>query len=125
MASSTKLVLLDTNFILSCYRFRIFLEEIDHLVDEVHEIVVPTNVLEELNRLTLTGKDEEARKVMLKVLEPYTTLPLEGKVDTSFLEYAQEHDCIICTNDKPLRKILKKKGIKTIFVRARSHLKME
>jgi rRNA-processing protein FCF1 len=125
MASSTKLVLLDTNFILSCYRFRIYLEEIDRLVDEVHEIVVPTNVLEELNRLTLTGKDEEARKTMLKVLEPYPPLPLEGKVDTSLLEYAREHDCIICTNDKPLRKVLRKMGIRTIFVRARSYLRME
>ncbi len=116
---------MDTNFILSCYRFRIYLEEIDHLIDEVHEIVVPANVLEELKRLTLTGKDEEARKTMLKVLDSYTTLPLEGKVDTSLLEFAREHDCIICTNDKPLRKVLRKMGIRTIFVRARSHLTME
>ena len=125
MASSTRLVLLDTNFILSCYRFRIYLEEIDRLIDEVHKIVVPANVLKELNQLTLTGKDEEARKTMLKVLDSYTTLPLEGRVDTSLLEFAREHDCIICTNDKPLRKALRKMGIRTIFVRARSHLTME
>lgn len=125
MASSNKLVLLDTNFILSCYKFGIHLEEIDRMVDEAHQIVVPENVLEELQHLPLKGKEQEARRTMLAIVNQYPVLPLHNKVDASLLEYAEQHDCIVCTNDKTLRRTLKKMGKKTIFVRARSHLEME
>ncbi len=124
MASSSKVVL-DTNFVLSCYRFRIALDDISRLIDEAYEVLVPQNVLEELRNLELEGTDKEAQKIMLKILARYPVLPLQGRVDHSLLEYAQEHDCIICTNDRELRKSLKALGRRTIFVRARSHLAME
>ena len=125
MASSTKLVLLDTNFVLDLYKFRIHLDEIDTILDEAYELRVPENVLSELEELTLKGKDEEARKTMLKVLRTYPVLPLQGAVDASLIEYAREHDCIICTNDRALRKNLRKIGKKAIFVRSKSHLEIE
>ncbi len=124
MASSNS-VLLDTNFILSCYRFGIPLDDIDDVVEEPHTVYVPQNVVKELTGLPLAGKDKEARSVMLAILTQYPTLPLEGPVDASLLEYALTHPCIICTNDKTLRKRLKTLGKKTIFVRARSHLVIE
>jgi len=125
MASSTKLVLLDTNFVLDCYKFGIHLAEIDTILDEAYELWVPENVLIELDLLTLKGKDEEARKTMLKVLSTYPVLPLQGAVDASLVQYAREHDCIICTNDRALRKNLRKIGKKAIFVRSKSHLEIE
>ena len=124
MASSTKLILLDTNFVLSCYRFGIHLDEIDHMIDEAHSIVVPQNVLEELTHIRLKGKDEEARNALLSILKMYPVLPLQGPVDVSLLQYAEEHDCIVCTNDRALRKDLRKRGRKSIFVRARTHLEI-
>jgi rRNA-processing protein FCF1 len=124
MASSSS-VLLDTNFVLSCYRFGISLDHIHDVVEEPHTVYVPLNVLEELKRLPLTGKDKEARSVMLAILKSYPTLPLEGPVDASLLEYARIHACIICTNDKKLRKHIKDLGKKTIFVRSHSHLALE
>lgn len=124
MASSCS-VLLDTNFVLSCYRFGIPLDDIDDVVEESHTVYVPENVLKELKRLPLTGKDKEARSVMLAILKSYPTLPLQGPVDASLLEYARTHTCIICTNDKVLRKRVMDLGKKTIFVRARSHLAIE
>lgn len=125
MASSTKLVLLDTNFVLDLYKFRIHLDEIDAILDEAYELWVPENVLSELEELTLKGKDEEARKTMLKVLRTYPVLPLQGAVDASLIEYAREHDCVVCTNDRALRKNLRKIGKKAIFVRSKSHLEIE
>ncbi len=101
------------------------MEEIEKIVDEAHEIAVPQNVLEELRMLHLKGKDEEARKTMLRILENYPVVLLQGKVDVSLLEYAKLHDCIICTNDRSLRKKLKTMGRRSIFVRARSHLAIE
>lgn len=110
---------------MSCYRFGIPLDDIDNVVEEPHTVYVPQNVVRELARLPLTGKDKEARSVMLAILDDYPTLPLEGPVDASLLAYAQSHACIICTNDKTLRNRLKALGRKTIFVRARSHLAIE
>lgn len=118
-------VLLDTNFILSCYRFRIRLEEIDSLLDELYEISVPENVLEELKKLPLKGKEREARSIMLAVISRYPVLPLRGRVDESLLRYAEEHDCIVCTNDRQLRKRLRALGRRSLFVRSRSHLDIE
>jgi rRNA-processing protein FCF1 len=126
MASSSKTpVVLDTNFVLSCYRFGISLDEIERVVDEGHEIVVPSNVLAELKRLPLRGKDREARTIMLSLLARYKILPLQGPVDDSLLEYAQTHPCIICTNDRELKKNVKILGMRVIFVRSRSHLSLE
>ncbi|MGD2250746.1 MAG: PIN domain-containing protein [Candidatus Methanofastidiosia archaeon] len=125
LSSNSVPVILDTNFILSCYHFGIPLTDVHALIDERHQIVVPQNVLQELKSLKLTGKDKEARKIMLTVLQEYPVFPLTGPVDTSLIKYAQDHPCIICTNDKPLRKVLKSMGVKTILVRSRSHLAVE
>ncbi len=126
MASLNELpVLLDTNFVLSCYRFGILLEEIEKIIDEAHQVVVPCNVLEELEQLHLKGRDREAQKIMLEILKQYPVLPLHGKVDTSLLEYARTHECIICTNDRDLRKKLRKIGRRSIVVKARTHLGVE
>jgi rRNA-processing protein FCF1 len=125
LSSNVIPVMLDTNFILSCYHFGIPLADIHTLIGEGHQIVVPQNVLQELKSLKLTGKDKEARKIMLAVLQEYPVLPLTGSVDTSLIKYAQDHPCIICTNDRSLRKGLKSMGVKTILVRSRSHLAIE
>ncbi len=118
-------VLLDTNFVLSCCKFRIHLEEIDSIVDERHHITVPQNVLDELSQLPLTGADQKAQTIMLVVLTRYPVLPLKGPVDVSLLDYAKKHQCIVCTNDRALRRKLRSMGTRTIFVRARSHLAVE
>jgi rRNA-processing protein FCF1 len=125
MVSSNKAVLLDTNFVLSCYQFGISLDKIHEVIDEGHEIYAPQNMLEELSQLRLKGKDKEAQKIMLKILNHYPVLPLQGTVDASLLKYAREHDCIVCTNDRELRKALKALGRRVVFVRARSHLAIE
>jgi rRNA-processing protein FCF1 len=125
MVLSHKAVLLDTNFVLSCYRFGISLDEIHAVIDEGHRIYVPQNMLEELGQLHLKGKDKEAQESMLQILDHYPVLLLRGTVDASLLKYAQEHDCIVCTNDRELRKALKALGRRVVFVRARSHLAIE
>ncbi len=94
-------------------------------MDEAHEVMVPQNVCEELEQLPLKGREKEAQKTMLSILEGYPVLPLQGKVDASLLEYARTHRCIVCTNDRVLRSELRKIGRRTIFVRARSHLYLE
>ncbi|MGC1119873.1 MAG: PIN domain-containing protein [Candidatus Methanofastidiosia archaeon] len=125
MASSSSPVLIDTNFVLSCYRFKIPLDEIHRVVEEKHHIVVPENVLTELKNLPLTGCDREGRTVMLAILEKCPTVPLEGPVDRSLLDYAAGHTCIICTNDRILRKALKRMGTRVIMVKAQSHLVLD
>lgn len=86
---------------------------------------MPENVLTELKNLPLTGCDKEGRTVMLAVLEKYPTVPLDGPVDRSLLDYAAGHACIVCTNDRILRRALKRTGTRVIMVRAQSHLVLD
>ncbi|MBU7044419.1 MAG: hypothetical protein HXS47_12585 [Theionarchaea archaeon] len=118
-------VVLDTNFVMSCYTLGIYLEDIDSIVEEAHQIWVPQNVLDELSRLHLRGKEREARDIMLQILQRYPVLLLEGNVDKSLISFARSTDCIICTNDKILRKKVQELGRRVLFVRARSHLVLE
>jgi rRNA-processing protein FCF1 len=46
-------------------------------------------------------------------------------VDHSLVSFARSHDCIICTNDRILRKKIHNLGRRVIFVRSRSHLALQ
>ena len=67
----------------------------------------------------------EARNIMLQILQRYRVVPLEGDVDRSFISFAQKNTCIVCTNDRNLRKKIMALGQRVIFVRSRSHLVLE
>jgi hypothetical protein len=110
---------------MSCYKFGIHLDDIHTIVDEAHEICVPQNVLEELSRIRVKGKEREARDIMLQILQRYSILPLEGDVDRSLVFFAQNNTCIVCTNDRNLRKKIRALGQRVVFVRSRSHLVLE
>ncbi len=118
-------VIFDTNFILSCVKFGIDFSQVHTLIEKSHEIVIPSNVLHELNTLDLKGQDATARRIALDLIDEYPVLTLEGKVDTSILTFAENHECVVCTNDRKLRRSLRKKGIPTVFIRKRKYLEMD
>ncbi|MFQ6088149.1 MAG: PIN domain-containing protein [Candidatus Methanofastidiosia archaeon] len=124
MESSGREILLDTNFLLDCLKYGIHLSEIERLMDEKFEILVPMNVISELESLNLKGKERERRKVTLKLIENFKKIELEGKVDESILDYALKNRkrCLVCTNDGDLKSELRKSGVPVIFIRGKSHL---
>lgn len=56
-------VIFDTNFLIYCAKEKLdYLEEIENLLNENYELVVPTQVIEELEKL----KEDKKKKVSLK-----------------------------------------------------------
>ena len=126
-------VILDTNFLIYCAKERIdYREALSDLIREKVEIVVPTQVVEELNKVMhkeksripfvrrtarfrkTTGRDKEAASLALQILQMQINggyvqmLTREGKrVDDVLLQLAQEdRKSIVCTLDREMRKKL-------------------
>lgn len=123
-------IILDTNFLIYCTKEKMdYVEEIGNLIDENYEIVVPSQVIEELNRLKIKakkGKDKNASDLALKILKSKNIKIVEtfGKnVDNAIINLAEENKKnIVCTLDREMRfklgrVILINKGKKLMLTR--------
>ncbi len=107
-------VILDTNFLIYCAKQKIdYAEEIEKLLNENYELVVPSSVIKELEELKLKakkGKDKEAAALSLQILEFRKIKKIktkEGIADKSILDLAGENKKnIVCTIDKEMRSFL-------------------
>ena len=106
-----KSVILDTNFILSCVRKKIdFFNEINFLG---LKIIIPIQVIKELENLTSKGKakfrDEAKLSLALLKKNSFEKVDLKIKnVDNGIVKFAKEHeDYIIATLDKEIQKKIK------------------
>ena len=106
-----KYVVLDTNFILSCVRKKIdFFNEIKFLG---LKIIIPIQVIKELENLTSKGKakfrDEAKLSLALLKKNSFEKVDLKIKnVDNGIVKFAKEHeDYIIATLDKEIQKKIK------------------
>ena len=106
-------VILDTNFVISCIKQKIhFLDEIPKLLP-LAEIVVPEQVLSELEKASenkkLKLKDREAAKLALLILQEVKKIRLEKKfVDRGILEYIKKNPGdYVATLDRGLKSQLK------------------
>ena len=66
-------VILDTNFLIYCAKEKLdYVDELRDLINENYELVVPEQVIEELERLKIKakkGKDKNASDLALKILK--------------------------------------------------------
>jgi|SRR3989338_324532 len=107
-------ILLDTNFLMYCAKEKLdYKEEIDNLMNEKYELLVPEQVLKELNYLKTKakkGKDKSAASLALQLLKAYKTksIKLLGKnTDQALLNYVRKNPkSIIATLDRNMRYIL-------------------
>jgi len=106
-----KSVILDTNFILSCVRKKIdFFNEINFLG---LKIIIPIQVIKELENLTSKGKtkfrDEAKLSLALLKKNSFEKVDLQIKnVDNGIVKIAKEReDYIIATLDKEIQKKIK------------------
>ena len=120
-----KTVILDTNFLLIPVQFKIdIFSEIPNILEDKVEFVVPDKVIEELKRLRESkGKDSIAASVALTLLKKrkIRVVKISWPVDRSLLEF---DNVIVATNDKVLRRRLKAKGIRTIYLRSKKYLEV-
>jgi rRNA-processing protein FCF1 len=119
-------VILDSNFLIDLIRFKIPFEEIFELLGYDTKILTLSSVLNELEKIA-KGKSKEAKyaKIALKLidLKKIEILKSEKIADEALLSLANEKT-IIATNDENLRKKLKEKGLKSIYVRAKKRISL-
>lgn len=105
-------------------RFKIPLEEIFFIINP-KEIIIPKFVIKELKK----QRKKEA-KLALKLInslikkKKVKVVSTKNFGDKGFFEIIDKNS-IIATNDKELRKLLKKKKVKTLFIRNKKWIQIE
>ena len=110
-------IILDSNFLIYCAKNRLdYVEEIKNLLNEDCELVVPMQVIEELEKLRddkmkkVSGKDKDACSLALQLLKINKVKKIKVKgntVDEGIINLASEDKKnIVCTLDKEMRNIL-------------------
>ncbi len=121
-------VVIDTNFFLIPYQFKIdILTELEHLIDVHHHFVITSKTLRELERITENvGKKGAAARLALKIIDAnrkrIEVIDSNKPVDRWIAEYSEKHGAIVCTNDINLKKTLKENGIKVISLRGKTKI---
>lgn len=123
-----KKVVVDTNFMLLPFYFNVdIFDQIFSLVEEPFKIVIGTNVLAELEKLTKKkGKSAKAASLGLLFIKKYKKFieVVEGKghVDRWIVKYAKENNAIVCTNDIGLKEMAKKNGLAVIVLKGKARI---
>ncbi|MDI6826599.1 MAG: nucleotide-binding protein [Candidatus Aenigmarchaeota archaeon] len=123
-----KRIILDTNFLTIPHQFNIdIFEEIDRIMEEDYELMTLDRVVKELKRLSkLKGKDATAAKVALELIKKKNIKIIntdEKKVDNAIIKLADENT-IVATNDRVLRRNIKDKNLKVLYLRSKKRLEM-
>jgi len=122
-----KKVLLDTSFILSCIREKVdFFEWSENLG---FRIVVPSIILDELKKISITNKSSKLRgeaEFALRLIksESYIALELKGRyADVGLISYLKKNpDVAVATLDREIKKsVINRK----IVLRARKKLEFQ
>ena len=121
-------VVIDTNFFLIPYQFKIdILTELEHLIDVHHVYIITSKTLKELEKIASNaGKKGAGGRFALKIIEAnkdkMEIIRSDKPVDNWIEEYAEDHGAIVCTNDIKLKKKLKDNGIKVISLRGKTKI---
>jgi rRNA-processing protein FCF1 len=108
-----KKIALDTNFLVYCAENKIdYKESIDEIMNEGYELIVPQQVLVELEQISKESKkysDKQAAQLSLKILKA-NKIPiinvLSRYADDALIKLAKREGAIIATIDLELRKKL-------------------
>jgi len=113
-------VILDTNFLIDCIRFKIDLKK--ELVG--NEMFVLDAVIFEIGKIAKRGtKESSLAKLALEFIAKNNFKILETDkrdADESLLAYSKDY--AIATHDKTLKNKLKKAGAKIIYIRQKKYL---
>ena len=129
------IVLLDTNFLMIPYQFKIdIFSELDRLIPEGYKIVILSTVVDELKKIQeiARGKDKISARIGLQLIEKKNLEIIEGlkitkglgRADKAILDFAcqNKENTIVCTNDKGIKRILKENDIRIICMRGKRKL---
>ena len=104
-------IILDTNFLIYCAKEKLdYVEKLGNMINENYELIVPLQVIGELERLkekAKKGKDKEACNLALQILEKNKVKkvnPVGKSVDDAIVNLSKENKKnIVCTLDREMR----------------------
>lgn len=115
-------VLLDTNMLMLPAQINIdIFDGISEVLNANYEPITLSACVKELLRLMNEGSFSERRcaSLALKLVELRCKVVDFGgiEVDKAIVSYARERGCVVATNDRELRKVLRAHGIPVIYLR--------
>ena len=117
-------VVLDTNMLMMVYRGIDVFHAIEELLAMHVEFIVPRPVYDELLHLASSRRPVERRAALyvLQLLDRGRALVRDiprptGKVDEDIALFAANNKCFVATNDRELRRRLRKLGVPDIHLR--------
>lgn len=123
-----KIVVVDTNFLLIPYQFKIdIISELEYLIEGGYDLIIPTGVKMELEKIAKgKGRNALGARLALKILDTnkknIQLISSEGHVDDWILNFANHRRAIVCTNDKKLRLLSKKAKLRTITMKSKTKI---
>ena len=126
-------VVLDTNALLMPFEIKMNLDlAIRELLGEVR-IVVPLRELLGEARIVVPGPlvgelkhlDHKFAGAALSLARKYEIIPTEASGDSSVIELAKKTGGYVLTNDKELRRRLRREKVPIIFLRSGTHLAID
>ncbi len=119
-------IILDTNALMVPAEFGVdIFSELSKLGFD--EWIVPSGVARELEGIASRGrgKGRSAARVARSLMDRCRTIEAEGaagNVDDSIMELAVEMKVAVFTNDAELKRRLRERGVKVVYLRQRSYL---
>ena len=119
-----KKILLDTNFLLIPYQFKVdIFSRIERISTFKYELFILDKTLDELKKIVeeQKGMDKEAAKIALKLISikniGIIKTKSSEKTDKLILDVASKDDFIVATQDKELRYMLKQNNVPIMLLR--------
>ncbi len=125
---STLKVILDANFLMTPPDFHIdVFDEIPKILGRNVELILPSKIREEIERVALQGDRRRAR-LALTLAKKCKSIDIQSKenesVDDTIVRLAQDWESPVATNDRALRKRLRSLGIPVLSMRGRGQLEL-
>jgi rRNA-processing protein FCF1 len=122
-------VVLDTNFLMIPGQFKVdIFEELKRIISFPYDVCVFSATIDELNEIsTKNSRDKNNAKIALNLIKQKNLKTLQGSgsyTDDIILNNV-DTKCIVCTQDKALKRLLKQKGIQIITLKSKKYLAFE
>ncbi|MEM2934238.1 MAG: PIN domain-containing protein [Methanocellales archaeon] len=119
-------VILDTNALMIPAQFKVDifanLESLGY-----NEVMVPSSVLAELERIKTKGRGKAKvhASIAIELAKKCQILESKGEFDREIASLAKQYSAAVFTNDAQLRKNLRSKNVKTLFLRGKSKIESD
>ncbi|MEW6592871.1 MAG: PIN domain-containing protein [Candidatus Hadarchaeota archaeon] len=121
-------VILDSSFLMIPGIFKVDIKkEIERLIEQRHEVVVPRPVISELEKISNEGapKERAAARLGLQAAKDAAVVEIDKIADDAIVELASRDNSVVGTTDMDLRKKLRAKGVPVMYLRQKSHLALD